>query len=83
MPSQPNTRASYRKPAHQTDKFKTTAYDTEKAEWFTFKIYDSRKALQNFMFNVLNRKQLSGKQQLNGFSTRELITFSYTWDSVT
>lgn len=71
-----------RETTHQTDKFKTTtAYDTYKEEWFTFKIYDSTKALQNFMFNVLNRKQLLGKERLNDFNVRELITFSYTWNS--
>ena len=33
------------------------------------------------MFNVLNKKQLLGKEQLNGFNVKELITLSYTWDS--
>lgn len=32
------------------------------------------------MFNVLNKKQLLGKEQLNDFNVKELITLSYTWD---
>lgn len=76
MPSQSTTIAISRKTTHQTAKFKTTiAYDTYKEEWFAFKIYDTTKTLQNFMFNVLNRKQLLGKERLNDFNVREFITF--------
>lgn len=57
------------------------SYDAYKEEWFTFKIYDSTKALQDFMFSVLNRKQLLGKGRLNDFNVRELIICSYTSDA--
>lgn len=33
------------------------------------------------MFSVLNKKQLLGKERLNDFNVKELITFSYPWDS--